>query len=115
MDERDYQFMNNELNQNKMEIKLDKTKLTYVRQQDRVQGNWYIVLEDVKSSTPWIVQWHSGDRSMDAWGTESVQVQLLVRHTSQPSRLSTIGFARPNQTTFERVELFLFGYTYRSA
>jgi hypothetical protein len=73
MDERDYQFMNNELNQNNMEITLDKTKLSYVRRQDRIQGNWYIVLADVKSSTPWIVQWHSGDRSMDAWGTESVK------------------------------------------
>lgn len=73
MDERDYQFMNDELNQNKMEIILDKKKLTYVRQQDRVQGNWYIVLEDVKCSSPLMVQWHSGDRSMDAWGTESVK------------------------------------------
>ena len=70
MDERDYQFMNQELN---MEIKLDKKTLTFVRQQDRITGNWYIVLEDVKSSSPWIVQWHSGDRSMDAWGTESVK------------------------------------------
>ena len=73
MDERDYQFMNDELNQNKMEITLDKTKLTFVRQQDRVQGNWYIVLEDVKSSSPLIVQWHSNDRSMGAWGGQSVK------------------------------------------
>lgn len=65
--------MNNELNQNNMEFKLDKTKLIYVRQQDRVKGNWYVVLEDVKSSSPWIVQWHSNDRSMDSWGTESVK------------------------------------------
>jgi hypothetical protein len=71
MDERDYQFMNQELNMET--FKLDKTKLKFVRQQDRVKGNWYVVLEDVKSSSPWIVQWHSTDRSMDAWGTESVK------------------------------------------
>jgi hypothetical protein len=73
MDERDYQFMNNELNQNNMEITLDKKTLTYVREEDRIQGNWYIVLDKIASSPPWIVQWHSGDRSMDAWGGQSVQ------------------------------------------
>lgn len=71
MDERDYKFMNNELN---MEIIIDKKTLTYVREENRVQGNWYIVLDKIITlSTPLIVQWHSNDRSMDAWGGQSVK------------------------------------------
>jgi hypothetical protein len=56
-----------------MGITLDKKTLTYVREEDRIKGNWYIVLDKIASSTPWIVQWHSFDRSMDSWGTESVK------------------------------------------
>ena len=57
-----------------MEIIIDKKTLTYVREENRVQGNWYIVLDKIITlSTPLIVQWHSNDRSMNAWGGQSVK------------------------------------------
>lgn len=74
MDERDYQFMNNELNHINMDnFKLDITQLTPVEEKDRVKGNWYVAVEDLKTSTPWISQWHSIDRCMNALQEPSVR------------------------------------------
>ena len=71
MDERDYQFMNKELNME--QFKLDLTQLEYVREENRIKGNWYVAVDNMETHTPWIVQWHSNDRSMNAWGGQSVK------------------------------------------
>ena len=54
-------------------FKLDLTQLTPVEEKDRVKGNYYVALDNKTSSPPWIVQWHSSDRSMNTLQEPSVR------------------------------------------
>ena len=60
-------------------FKLDLTQLTRVEEKDRVKGNWYVVADNTVLSTPWIVQWHSKDRSMDDLGRQSVKFKFWLQ------------------------------------
>jgi len=54
-------------------FKLDLTQLTPVEEKDRIKGNYYVAMDNLTSSPPWIVQWHSFDRSMGVYGSRSVR------------------------------------------